>query len=148
MSRYRTHVGQELEMMLSGVKPLAMFCGDADSERDERIISERRFSPYVQKGQFVKQEFILECAVDPRTNKPIRVRYVFYASASEQWRMDAMRLTVQIMARMGGADEGLDRMMGILLGHSPEEVDEFVGKCTTQYRKFALKRYGDISGVQ
>ena len=52
MSRYRTHVGQELEMMLSGVKPLATFYGDADSERDERIIPERRFSPYVQKGQF------------------------------------------------------------------------------------------------
>ena len=119
MSRYRTHVGQELEMMLSGVKPLAMFYGDADFDAHERIIPERRFSPYVQKGQFVKQEFILECAIDPRTNKPISVRYVFYALASEQWRMDAMRLTVQIMARMGGADEGLEQNDGNTLGALP-----------------------------
>jgi hypothetical protein len=128
VNSYRTHVGRELEMMLSGLKPLAMFYGDADSEADERIIPEQRFSSYVEKGEFAKGELILEYAVDPRTNRPVKVRYVFYALVSEQWRIEAMRLAIEVMSKMGRADEGLDRIMGTLLGHSAEEIDEFVSK--------------------
>jgi hypothetical protein len=113
-------------MMVAGQKPLAMFYGDAESGPDERIIPEQRFSSYVENGEFVKSELVLEYAEDPRTNRPIKVRYVFYALISEQWRIEAVRLAVKVMAKMGRADEGLDRIMGTLLGHSAEEIDEFV----------------------
>jgi hypothetical protein len=63
---------------------------------------------------------------------------------SEQWRIEAMRLAVEVMAKMGRADEGLDRTMGTLLGHSAEEIDEFTRKNTRQYGLFALKHCGGL----
>jgi hypothetical protein len=142
MTKYRTHVGRELELMLSGEKPLAMFYADADSEPDERIIPEERFNRYVEKGDIVREESTLEYSRDPRTDRPIRVRYVFYAVASEKWRINAMRLILEIMAEMGGADEGLDRLMSTLLGHSFDEVNDLVRKSRSRYRSFAAKHYG------
>jgi hypothetical protein len=141
VTNYRLHTGRELEMMLSGLKPLAMFYGGVDP--DERIVPEKQFSPYVDSGEFVKKEFVVKLAQDPRTNKPVEVRYVLYSIQSEQWRIDAMRLAIKTMIDMGGADEGLDRMMGFLLGDASEEIEKFVERNGQLYKNHALTRYRD-----
>jgi hypothetical protein len=142
MSKFRPHVGRELDMMLAGEKPMAMFYGDADSEPDERIIPEQRFDKYVEAGAFVKKAFVFECAVDPRTKTPVRVKYVLYASAAEQWRTEAMHLALETMMAMGRADEGLDRIMASLLGHSLEDIEDLVAGMRKQYALFAQQDYG------
>lgn len=139
----RSHVGRELDMILAGEKPLAMFYCNADSAPDERVIPERKFEKYVKRGDVVKQDLLLECAIDPRTKKQVWIRYVLYASSSEQWRIEAMRLALETMRKMGRADEGLDRIIASLLGHSPEEIDDLVQKSRKQYRLLAVRDYGD-----
>ena len=48
------HTGRELELMLSGVKPLSMFYDDPNELPDERIIPELEFDTQVASGMFVK----------------------------------------------------------------------------------------------
>jgi len=105
------------------------------------VIPEKQFAKYVRKGQFVKQECLVELAIDPRTKKPVRMRYVLYALASEQWRIQAMQLALEIMQKMG-TDEGLDRIIESLLGHSSDEIDDFVLKSRKRYRLQAARDYG------
>ena len=139
MSKYRSHVGRDFDLMLAGEKPLAMFYGDADAEPDERIIPEERFDKHVQAGGFIKRAFVFECAVDPRTKMPVRVKYVLYAAASEEWRIAAMRLALDTMMTMGQADEGLDRIIASLLGYSLEEINDLVASSRKQYAALALR---------
>jgi hypothetical protein len=122
---YRLHTGRELEMMLAGIKPLAMF-ENTDSEPNEEIIPERTFDRYVEDGRFLKKDFTFDLAINPTTSKPVKIRYVLYALASEGWRLEAMQLLLETVVRMGSIEEVLDRMMGSLLGYSHEENDAFI----------------------
>ena len=146
MNECRTHVGRELTMMLAGEKPLAMFYVDADAEHDERVVPEQEFANHVRNGRFVTSQLVFEAAIDPRTKKPLRIKYVLYALPSEQWRLESMRLALETLFTMGGADEGLDRMMGSLLGHTAEEIEVFVRNHRSQYRSFALRHYDEVQG--
>lgn len=148
MAAKESHVGRELELMLVGNKPLAMFYDNPDLERDERIVPEIQFGEHVKIGRFVKAELTFEAAVDPRTHKPIRVRYVLYALTSEQWRINAMQLVLEATFKMGRADEGLDRIRGALLGHNSDEIDDFISKHRNQYGLFALKYYDESSDAK
>jgi hypothetical protein len=116
------HSGRELELMLAGRKPLALFYDDAEQPADDTIIPERRFDPYVERGEFQKGEAILELA-DLEQGRAARVRYVLYAVKAEAWRIPAMLLALKTHSSVPGlADEGLERLICALLGYTDEEA--------------------------
>lgn len=114
------HVGRELELMLAGRKPLALFYDDADDPAGG--IPEDRFAPHVAGGTLVRGEVVLELA-DPQLGSRSRVRYVLYAVAAEQWRIPAALLALRTRLQVNAlADEGLERLLCALLGYSDEET--------------------------
>jgi hypothetical protein len=114
------HVGRELELMLAGRKPLALFYDDADDPAGG--IPEDRFAPHVAAGALVRGELVLELA-DPQLGSRSRVRYVLYAVPAEQWRIPAALLAIQTRFQVNAlADEGLERLLCALLGYSDAET--------------------------
>ena len=115
--------------MLAGTKPLAMFYDD-NEEPDERIIPEKEFDAYVRSGLFAKGARVFEAAIDPRTGRPVQVRYVLYALKSEAWRVNAMFLVLETLLKLRyrkGPDEAIERMTSHLLGYSDEEFERHFG---------------------
>ena len=114
------HAGRELELMLAGRKPLALFYDDADDPLG--AIPEAAFEPHVASGAFVRGELLLELA-DPELGRPGRVRYVLYALAAEQWRVPAAILAIRTRMKVNAiADEGLERLLCALLGYGDDET--------------------------
>ena len=118
------HTGRELDLMLAGKKPLAMFYEDIGFLPNEDIIPEERFLPFVEAGQFVRGEETIEGEFHPRLGRRVQVRYVFFALASEAWRVPAMVLLLKARAQSQiFGSEGFERMECALLGYSKEETD-------------------------
>ncbi len=114
------HRGRELELMLAGHKPLALFYDDADEPGG--AIPEASFEQHVAAGRFVKGELLVELP-DPERGQPSRVRYVLYALATEQWRIPAALLVLRTGMKVNAlADEGLERLLCALLGYSEDET--------------------------
>jgi len=123
------HTGRELELMLAGTKPLAMFYDD-NGEPDERVVPEQEFDAYVRSGLFVKGTRVFEAAIDPRTGRPVQVRYVLYALKAEAWRVNAMFLVKETLRKLRyrkGPDEAIERMTNNLLGYSDEDFERHWG---------------------
>ena len=124
---YELHTGRELDLMKSGNKPLAYFYQDADSLPEEESVPENEFDIYVQNGLLSKGEEMLQGAIHPLTGRPVRTRYVLYSLRREEWRINAMKLVLQTMIRTKRRpDEGLDRLVGSLLGYTNEQNDEYI----------------------
>jgi hypothetical protein len=117
------HTGRELELMLSGAKPLSMFYDDPDEIIHPPLIPEFEFDPYVEKGLFKKASRIFDLAINPKTGKPYRIRYVLYALAGEEWRMPALLLTKEISLKVKMPNEAIDRIVSTLLGYSEQEIE-------------------------
>jgi hypothetical protein len=122
------HTGNELRMMLDGIKPLSMFYDNAEPEDGVSLIPEATFDPYVESKQFVKGTKIYELAFDPRTGRHYKVKYVLYALKGEEWRIPATFLVLDTSIRMPKHEESIDRLTGALLGYSNAEIDEYVAK--------------------
>jgi hypothetical protein len=88
----------------------------------------------VEKKLFAKGSKIYELAFDSRIGRPHKVKYVLYALKEEEWRIPAMFLVIDAMKKMG-ADEGIDRITGALLGYTEHEIDEYIAMRTTKYTK-------------
>jgi len=58
----------------------------------------------------------------------IFVRRVLYALPEEVWRIEAMLLACQVATRLRRWDEGLERVIGKLLGYEDRQVEAFVKK--------------------
>ncbi|MDP6830561.1 MAG: hypothetical protein QF521_17320 [Alphaproteobacteria bacterium] len=113
------HELRELELMLSGEKPLAMFI---DEDPGNFIIPEADFEPHVRAGTFIKGE-----AIYPKPNDPYAPRYVYFALSSEGWRIDALHAINEAIhcGRRKVTDED-EIEIGSLLGYSPEQVEAFL----------------------
>ena len=71
------HTGRELELMLLGRKPLALFYEEIGFLPDEEIIPEVSFRPFVESGQFVRGEAMIEGDFHPKLGRNLVVHYVF-----------------------------------------------------------------------
>lgn len=112
--------GQELERLLDGRRPLALFYDDADAPVGS--IPEARFARHVAEGTLVREEAVLEIA-DPLLGEPSRIRYVFFAVPPERWRIPAALLALRTRLKVNAlADEGLERYLCALLGYGDEET--------------------------
>ena len=118
------HEERELELMLAGRKPLAMFVEIVPYESG--IVPDEEFAPHVAAGRIVMREVF---KTDPRLPPHVRdgrVRHVLYALPNEAWRIDAMLLLFSVYDQQGGWDAGLERMTGKLLGYSDKSVEAFL----------------------
>jgi hypothetical protein len=111
------HELRELELMLAGTKPAAMF-GEAVQFRD--IIPEDDFAPHVAAGRILKREYYWDDANHTFVE-------IYYALPGEEWRIDALHelhLVVQNKLRPWTAAD--ERETGRLLGYTDAEVDAFL----------------------
>jgi hypothetical protein len=122
------HTGRELELMVAGKKPLAMFYAEVGELPDEELIPENRFSPYVKAGEFIRGETTLEGAYHPRWKRNVVVKYVFYALRAEAWRIPAMVLVMNQQLKVRMPNEAIDRVTGALLGYTEEEIDAYCAR--------------------
>ena len=113
------HELRELELMLAGEKPLAMFSDVVPSSFEW---PEANFEPHVQAGTFVKREKILRIS-----DMPLPMRYVYYALPQEDWRIDklhAINAEIQTGRRKSTDQDEVDT--GRLLGYSDDQVRIFL----------------------
>jgi hypothetical protein len=116
------HEGRELELMLSGRKPLSMFVVDA-----EGLFPEQDFDAHVTAGR-LKKAVSVEMATAP-PGGTVEVRTIIYAVPAEEWRMKALRLVLDLYASSGpGWKPDLERVIGTLLGYEREDIEEFIGR--------------------
>jgi hypothetical protein len=125
------HEDRELELMLSGKKPLSYFFVEVGTTRN--IFAEAEFDVHVASGFLIKDDFI-ESFVSPEHGEPTSARSILYATASEAWRIPAMRTVRDIYRRMGpGWRPDLERVVGSLLGYDSNDVEAFVERFATRH---------------
>jgi hypothetical protein len=86
------HTNRELELMLAGKKPLAMFYAEISELPDEELIPEQKFSPYVTSNRFVRSEIVFSGSFSSKLGRKMQIKYVFFALHTEAWRINAMLL--------------------------------------------------------
>lgn len=116
------HEGHELELMLAGKKHLSCFFFETGAAFPEEV----EFDAHVDRGFLVKDEFVEEF-ISPEDGQETSARDILYATASEAWRIPAMRMIQAIYRRMGpGWRPDLERAVGSLLGYDPGDVEAFI----------------------
>lgn len=112
------HVERELELMLAGVKPMAMF--SVEPGMAPEYIGEQ-FEPYVEKGIFVKFT---------APGSPPLIEWRLYCLPGEEWRGKlALMLYEKLESNTVSSDftsSDLHRIDGYLLGYSKECVEYFI----------------------
>lgn len=109
------HEGRELELLLSGDKPVARFRLDGLSEEYERL-----FDQAVERGDIVAFDI-----PDPELHLHRR----FYCRHGEEWRVKLMNLIDRLLADRtldGFSEEDLHRIDGTLLGYDKSDIDVFI----------------------
>ncbi len=112
------HVGRELELMLSGQKPMAKFTIEADMDPKYCGVE---FEPYVVNGCFVKFSMPAKAPIIER---------VWYCQPGEEWRAKIDQVIEEKLAdgsvwkKFTSAD--LARIDGFLLGYSKTCIEHFV----------------------
>lgn len=127
------HTNRELELMLAGRKPLAMFYDEVSVLPHEDIIPEERFSPHVVRGLLVRGEETYTGRFHAPLNRNEKIKYVFFALAEEAWRIPAISLLLRIRYQTGNwQSEEFERMEACLLGYTDEEVNAW---CDHRFRR-------------
>ncbi|MCP9230602.1 hemin receptor [Mesorhizobium sp. LMG 17147] len=113
------HNGRELEMMLQGEKPMALFA--AEPGMDAGDIGDALFKPFVDDGHILKFSYI-----DPGTSVEERR----YCLPTEEWRCK-LSLLISQMCRDGEAFDvftrnDLARLEGTLLGYPKDSIEAFI----------------------
>ena len=121
MTELVNHTGRELELMLAGLKPMAMFYAQTDELPNEEFVPDVAFRPHVKAGTLARAE--IELGTTTPAGTPTVVRYVFFALRSEEWRMQVMAILVRNLYAGGGWNETCERVQGTLLGYSDAEND-------------------------
>ena len=129
------HTNRELELMLAGRKPLAIFFEEMSLLPDEEIIPEKRFLPYVANGTFTRGETVVSGPFSHKLNRNTQIKIVLFARAEEDWRINAMILLKQQHAKTMVWNETCERIESALLGYSEEEIDAW---CQKSFAKQAL----------
>ena len=122
------HEGRELELMLAGRKPLAMFCEELSCLPDEEFIPENRFSPYVASGQFIRDEIVVSGPFSQELGRETNIKYVLFAVKDEGWRINAMLLLKKLHAKTIAWNETCELFESTLLGYTDEEIDAWCNK--------------------
>ena len=111
------HNDRELELMLAGTKPMAMF---SDALHVSDYFPDADFAPHVTAGTIIRVEEII-----PRP--PFEMRYLFFALPGEEWRIEeALIMSRNLCAGTVKVHEADSARMGELLGYAPEDIEGFL----------------------
>lgn len=112
---YELHNGRELEMMLAGDKPLAVFVQDPLIEKADAL-GQQNMSAHVESGALHESTRTYPFRSDD--GQEYEVRYWLYASAAEAWRIPAYYLLLDMQHHWGSWSPELECLQGTLLGYT------------------------------
>lgn len=111
------HNDRELELMLAGTKPMAMF---SDAVHVSDYFPDADFAPHVAAGKIIRVEEIIP-------DEPYDIRYLFFALPGEEWRVaEALTLRRNLWAGKVTDHDEASRRMGELLGYRAEDIEAFL----------------------
>ena len=122
---YEIHTNNELELMLEGKKPLAVFGDEVSCLPNEDIIPEEKFAPYVENGSFVRFEEVIEGPYSEKLERNTSMKNVFFALNGEEWRIKVMIQLLNGLYNKGGWNETCEGLEGFLLGYTESQRDEW-----------------------
>ncbi|WP_086386655.1 hypothetical protein [Caballeronia sordidicola] len=125
---YAVHTNRELQLVVSGLKPLAVFSEHYPEGLVRKLFPESAFDELVAAGKLIKREFIEHdismSKINP-ANRNVRTRYILFSTMSEEWRIDAYILLL-FSGMTAGYGELYDRMQGSLLGYEEWQNAAFI----------------------
>ena len=111
------HNDRELELMLAGTKPMAMF---SDAVHVSHYFPEADFAPHVKSGRIIRAQEII-----PRP--PHDMRYLFFALPGEELRIEEALVMCRNLCAGTVKDHDADSArMGELLGYSAQDITAFL----------------------
>ncbi|MBX2831260.1 MAG: hypothetical protein KTR23_08795 [Rhodospirillales bacterium] len=111
------HNDRELELMLAGTKPMAMF---SDALHVSDYFPETDFAPHVKAGRIIRAEEII-------AKVPYDMRYLFFALPGEEWRIEEALVMASNLCAGTVKDHDADSArMGQLLGYHEEDIKAFL----------------------
>lgn len=114
------HEFRELELMLAGIKPLAMFF---DVIPPTIELPEAEFEPSLKSGRIVLRE---EVYLRPEESEP-PLRYLYYALAEEEHRIERLHQLNQKLIETARQTRPEDHILtGQLLGYEEWEISVFL----------------------
>ena len=122
------HTNRELELMLAGKKPLAVFSDDISCLPNDEIIPEEIFSRYVESGQFIRKETVLPGPYSQKLGRKAAIKHVLFAVKDEEWRIHAMILLIEQHLKTYKWNVTCERFESALLGYTDEEIDAWCKK--------------------
>lgn len=120
------HEGEELELMLSGQKDLAVFYDyfTPDQAIAEQIIPEKAFAPHVASGTILRFEQVL---FSPKAKREIL--YVCFTTPKNEWRAKAFFwIKTAVLNDVYEADTFYELYVGRLLGYQDADIYDFISK--------------------
>jgi hypothetical protein len=117
---YLVHTDRELDLMLSGKKPLAVFSDFLNDNSNQCFPCEPFFEPHLQSNAILKKDW---CLFLHNSNET--VNYLFYYLPAEEWRVKAYMLLIEVSHALGW-NQCMERMQGRLLGYSEVECDIYL----------------------
>ena len=114
---YEIHTGNELSLMLSGKKPMAIFYRCVGESFDE--MDGQDFEKYVSSGQMTKTRFFVYRSSLPRT-----LIYTVFTLLGEEWRAQIYRQ----LKKHDGWSRDLEIIEGTLLGYNLAENMEHINE--------------------
>jgi hypothetical protein len=114
------HEGKELDLMLAGKKPLALFYA---IESEAWILPEEQFDLHVAMGKIVKADFLFK-PISPAA--PV-VKCVLYALPSETARVpEAAEILRTVFEERTAPTDDQERALGRLLGYTEADIALFL----------------------
>ncbi|AZO53314.1 hypothetical protein EJ077_07170 [Mesorhizobium sp. M8A.F.Ca.ET.057.01.1.1] len=99
---YLVHTNRELEMMLAGSKPFAVFAHErVDGFEKSDALANQDFATYVANGTV--SEHIRSFTRHLPDGSSLDIDYYFYSRRGEEWRVEAFLLLLDLMGRGPGA---------------------------------------------
>lgn len=102
--------GTELELMLAGKKPMAMFYRATHERFDET--GGQPFAKYVAAGQITRMHFFVS---NSNSQGPYRIVYFLYTLPGEEWRAQVLKCLIKILQTTW--NDELEALEGWLLGY-------------------------------
>ena len=116
---YVLHTNRELEMMLAGNKPLAVFAHEkVDGFEKSAALANQDFAPHVADGTLSEQ--VKTRTIFLPSGAPVDIDYWFYTLRGEEWRVEAYWLLVNFRNSRGWCPQ-FEWLEGKLLGYADQE---------------------------
>ena len=116
---YLIHTNRELELMIAGTKPLAVFAHErVDGFEKSDALAEQDFAPFVANGTL--SEHVRTFQSQRPDGSSIDIDYYLYALKGEEWRVQAYCLLIDMLRNRGWCSH-LEWLEGTLLGYTEEQ---------------------------